>query len=65
MVKEVEKNGRTYYQCEECDMFYEDKEIAQKCETHCREKHACDLNLIKYAVQLNEEKGCGDGVCKV
>jgi len=53
MVKEVEHRGKKYYQCEVCKMYYLDKELAEKCEKHCREKKACNLEIIKHAVELD------------
>lgn len=61
MVKEVMSDGKKYFQCEECLLYYEDKNIVEECEKHCREKKACNLDLIKYAVELNEKKvNCDD-----
>lgn len=47
MVKEVE--GK--FQCEECNFFYNEKEIAQKCEKWCKENNSCNLEIIKYALK--------------
>ena len=56
MVKEKEHNGKIYYMCKECNMYYEDKNIAEKCEKHCNEKHACNTELIKHAVEIDDKK---------
>ena len=53
MVKKIEYNKKTYYQCEACKMHYKDKEIAQKCENFCNKYKSCNTELIKHAVQLN------------
>ena len=58
MVKEKEHNGKVYYKCEECDMYYETFELAERCEKYCSERHACNMELIKYAVEINEDKKC-------
>jgi len=47
--------GKKYYQCEACDMYYKTRELAEKCEKHCREKNACNLEIIKYAVEIKED----------
>ena len=58
MVKEKEHNGKVYYKCEECDMYYRDRKIAQNCEDYCNKKHACNMEITKYAVEINEDKKC-------
>jgi len=52
MVKKIVHKGKEFFQCEECKMYYLNKKIAERCEKHCREKKACNLDIIKYAVQL-------------
>jgi len=49
MKKEIIRN-KEFFMCEACDMYYLDKEIAQKCEDFCNRYHACDTELIKHAV---------------
>ena len=51
MVKELNKDGKEYFQCEECSFFYEDREWAEKCEKWCKEKHSCNIEITKYAVK--------------
>ena len=58
MVKEETINGKKYYQCEACDMYYETRELAQKCEDFCNKHHECNTELIKYAVQLDKKEDC-------
>jgi len=52
MVKEIEKQGKKYYICEECGFAYMDKETAQKCEDWCNKHHSCNLEITKSAVQI-------------
>lgn len=52
MVKEAVKNNKTYYQCEECSMFYSDKKIAKECEDWCKKNKSCNIQIIKHAVKL-------------
>lgn len=52
MVKKVEKEDKTYYECEECNMFYNEEAWAKKCEKWCGEKHSCNLEITKYAIEI-------------
>lgn len=51
MVKVLKSQNRELYQCEECGLKYEDKEIAEKCQAWCAEHKSCNLDFIKYAVE--------------
>lgn len=52
MVKIIQqKNNKELYQCEECGLKYENKEIAEKCQDWCQEHKSCNLEIIKYATQ--------------
>jgi len=52
MVKEIKKNSKKYYECEACNMYYESREMAQKCEDFCNKYKSCDLEIIKHAVEI-------------
>jgi len=52
MVKEITKNGKTYYQCEICEFYYETSELAQQCEDFCRKHNSCSLEITKHAVKV-------------
>jgi len=52
MVKEIIKQGTTYFQCEECKFFYETRTLAQKCEDWCKKTNSCNLEIIKQAIKL-------------
>jgi len=52
MVRKINKGDKTYGQCEECEMYYPTKELAQKCEDFCKKHSACDTSIIKHAVEL-------------
>ena len=45
MVKE--ENGK--YQCEECKLFYRDREWAEKCEIWCKENKSCNIEITNHA----------------
>jgi len=51
MVKETKKNGKIMFICEECDLVYEDKAWAEKCEKWCGETNSCHMDIIKHAIQ--------------
>ena len=52
MVNKIKHQGKTYYQCEACEMYYESEEIAKRCEDFCNKYKSCNLELIKHAVQI-------------
>ena len=54
MVKEVEKNGKTYYQCEVCMFYYKDRKTAQECEDFCNKYKSCSIEITGKAVELGE-----------
>ncbi|MBI2476022.1 MAG: hypothetical protein HYV67_02160 [Candidatus Taylorbacteria bacterium] len=51
MKKIIQQNDKTLYQCEECGLKYESKEIAEKCQAWCSEHKSCNLDVIKNAVK--------------
>ena len=53
MVKEIEKQGRKFYQCEKCKFVYEDKNWAEKCEAWCKENNSCNLEITKHATHFD------------
>lgn len=52
MVKEVEFNEKTAFQCEKCGMKYWERDLAGKCQTFC-EKHPnlCDPEISEKAIK--------------
>ena len=52
IVKEIEKKGKKYYVCEECEFAYMDRETAQKCQDWCNEHHSCNIEITKNAVKI-------------
>jgi hypothetical protein len=57
MVKEVEIKGKRLFRCEECNMYYSEKELAEKCEKWCAEHHSCNLEIIRNAIDIERDKG--------
>ncbi len=56
MVKKILKNNSKYYQCNECKFIYKYKKIAEKCQKWCKEHHSCNLEIIKYTIDMNLTK---------
>lgn len=49
MAKQIEKEGETLFQCEECGFHYEKREWANECEAWCRERQSCNLEITARA----------------
>ena len=54
MVKEIKKDGKTLYVCEQCGFAYEDKEWVEKCRAWDEEHQTCNLEIIEHAVPQEE-----------
>jgi hypothetical protein len=52
IIKQTKKQGKTFYQCEECKLVYKSKEWAKKCEDWCKENKSCNIEIIKHAVKM-------------
>ena len=52
MVKEVTKNNKKYFQCEECGFYYKDKGWAEKCEAFCKKHKSCSIEITKHSVKV-------------
>ena len=52
MVKEMNKNGKTLYSCEEYGFAYEQKEWAEKCQQWCKQNQSCNPEITQHAVPL-------------
>ncbi len=48
MVKDVDKNGKTVFACEECGYVYEEKEWAEKCQDWCHRSQSCNLEITAH-----------------
>ena len=53
MVKTIPQDEKTLYQCEECELRYKEREIAEKCQAWCKAHKSCNLDIIKYAIKEN------------
>ncbi len=47
------------YECKECNLFYKDPNLAEKCEVWCRENGTCNVEITKYAVGNYGTVSCG------
>jgi len=52
MVKEIKKNDKTLYICEECGFAYEQKEWAEKCQQWCQQYQSCNLEITQHGAPL-------------
>jgi len=53
MVREILRDNKKYYICEECGFAYKDKAWAEKCQDFCSKHHACSTDITRHAVQLD------------
>lgn len=58
----MEKESNNLYQCPECGLHYKDKELAEKCETWCKEHKTCNVEIMKQSEehkshQLHDQRG--------
>ncbi len=42
------------YQCEECDLLYQQPSWAEKCEAWCKKHKSCNLEITSHAVSKDE-----------
>ena len=56
MKKNNNKTIKTY-KCPECGLLYKEKKWVEECEAWCKEHHTCNLEIIKYAVKIEDEDG--------
>ncbi len=51
MVKKINKNNKSYYQCVDCKLIYDDINWANKCEDWCKKYKSCNLEITKHAIK--------------
>ena len=51
MTSEIIKNGKKTYQCDNCKLYFEDKEWADKCQAWCDEHHTCNVEITKHRIR--------------
>ena len=47
----MQNKSKKLFECKECNMFYKEKELAEKCEKWCKEHKSCNLEIIKHAIK--------------
>ena len=52
MVKVLQKDNSALYVCEACNFAYKTRELAEKCQQWCEERHSCNLEIAQHAVPL-------------
>jgi len=56
MVYEINRRGRTVYQCELCLFGYRDLEDAERCEQYCATHESCSPEIMRKAIFKPEPK---------
>lgn len=51
IITPIVENGKTLHQCKECGLKYADKEIAERCQSWCKEHKSCNLDIISHAIK--------------
>lgn len=51
MVDKEEYKGETVYHCEVCGFHYRDRELAEQCETHCRDHNSCSDEITAKSIE--------------
>ena len=54
MVEIKNKGDQTLYEYKACQMFYWEKEWAEKFEVWCRKTNSCNIDIIKHTVDKEE-----------
>ena len=56
MVKVIDENNKTLYQCEECGFRYEEQARAEKCEAWCKEHQSCNIEITSHGIPPTQEE---------
>ncbi len=51
MVHSESFEGKTVFVCDACGLAYRDESIATQCQAYCLKHNACNLELMRHAVQ--------------
>jgi hypothetical protein len=51
VLKKISK-GKELFVCEACDLLYEEKTWAEKCENYCTKNNACSLEITSHSTEL-------------
>lgn len=50
MVEKSTLDGRDVWACEVCGLAFEERDLARRCEDHCRTHDSCSLEIGRKAV---------------
>jgi hypothetical protein len=56
MVKEEKSGDRIFYTCEVCNLAYEERVWAEKCEEFCSTYNACSLEITSHVIKKPDGK---------
>jgi hypothetical protein len=56
VVKKLERNGKSYYVCELCNVAFAEEKWAKKCTEWCSEHcRTCSIEVVQHAVKIDED----------
>ena len=50
MVKEIDRNGKKYFKCEECKFYYKTRYLAVRCQEWCDQNEKYNPAIRKLAI---------------
>jgi hypothetical protein len=50
MIVQVHRHDGVFYICDACGFAYRQKELAERCQSWCREHNSCSLDIIRHAL---------------
>ena len=51
MVKQIKRQNKKLFYCEDCLLLYKNKEWAEKCEDWCKKKNSCKFEITKHSMK--------------
>ncbi|MFB6207853.1 MAG: hypothetical protein ABEJ69_00735 [Candidatus Nanohaloarchaea archaeon] len=51
MVYKEKFEGEMSYKCEACGFHYRNRETAEKCEKHCKQYNACNMEITSESIE--------------
>jgi len=55
MVLEVEYKEVDHHYCEDCELVYESRDWAERCEAWCRENDTCNIEITRHSIKKTLE----------
>lgn len=50
MVQSFTRHSTTVHACEECGLVYDEKALAEACQSHCETHDSCNLTIGRQAI---------------